>query len=27
LPASAMTADTRNTWWLPWRHWRRYRKA
>ena len=25
--ASAMTADTSNTWWLRWRRWRRYRKV
>jgi len=25
LPASAMTADTSNTWWLPWKHSWRYR--
>jgi NADPH:quinone reductase-like Zn-dependent oxidoreductase len=25
--ASAMTADTSSTWWLPWRPWRRYRKV
>src|SRR5262249_61533393 len=22
-----MTADTSNTWWLPWRHWWQYRKV
>jgi hypothetical protein len=27
IPASAMTADTSNTWWLPWRRWWRYRKV
>ena len=25
--ASAMTADTSNTWWLPWKRWWRYRRV